>query len=88
MNNSCKGEILQIIQDGLTANRQADYCTCQYSHRPGDMCVFCRIENALQQANKCIVSSLIFEKEMDTKMRIVQREIEAKLRALIGGENV
>jgi len=83
--NTCKDDVLQLIEEGLTANRTESFCTCRYTLSGSDMCNNCKIAQALRQARKCIVSSLVAEKEMNTKMRVTQREIEAKLKKLIGG---
>ena len=80
---SCKENVLEIIDGALTANRKADFCTCQYSHEATGYCNHCTINNGLRAARACIVASVDRISIMRANMVAVQAEIEAKLRKLL-----
>jgi len=80
---ACKENVLEMIQEALTANRNTDFCTCKY---PGDgvgLCNYCKIDRGLTMAEACIIASVGRIDVMRSNMVAMQAEIEAKLKALL-----
>ena len=81
--HDCKENVLEIINEALTANRKADFCTCRYDTAGRDVCNYCKIFEGLTAARACIVASVDRISIMRGNMVAVQKEIEAKLRKLL-----
>jgi len=73
-----KQNILQTIEDGLSALNQTSICTCVPAS--GDLCNHCKIAMALQLAKQSLISTARKEIEIATAMDEAQAEIENKLR--------
>lgn len=81
--NECKENVLEMIEESLSANRAESFCTCQYSHDATGYCNYCKINHGLQAARNCIISSVIEAEKMRGGMIVVQAAIESKIKRLL-----
>lgn len=78
--------IVEMIDKGLSANRQEGFCTCR--HRDGVFvrCNNCIIRDALMMSRSCIIVSISRIDVLKAKVEAGQKEVEKKLKELIKKE--
>jgi len=77
-----KENVLELIDQAMTANRAEGVCTCRYSENGKRGCNYCKILEGLMAAKACIVASVGGFDMIRMIMTIVQTDIEEKLRIL------
>lgn len=81
--SECKKNVLEMIEEALTALRRESFCTCQYSYEGTGMCNYCKVRQGLQAARACIITSVDRIAAMRSNMVAIQGEIEDKIGQLL-----
>jgi hypothetical protein len=78
-----KDNVLQIIENGITANDKQSFCTCQYAPEGIEVCNYCKIDKGLRMALLHIRATSRKDAEIRRSMERVQLEIEKKIMNLL-----
>lgn len=82
-----KDNVLQIIENSITANDQRSFCTCQYEPEGIEVCDYCKIDKGLRLALLHIRATSRKEAELRKSMERVQLEIEKKIMKLLEADD-
>jgi hypothetical protein len=82
-----KDNVLQIIENGITANDKQSFCTCQFNPEAIEVCNYCKVDKGLRMALLHIRATSRKDAELRMSMERVQLEIEKKVMKLLAADN-
>lgn len=78
-----KDNVIQMIQNSITANDRQSFCTCQFNPEGTEVCNHCKVDKGLRMALLHIRATSRKDAEIRKSMERVQLEIETKIKKLL-----